>query len=469
MEGRRPSGKPRAVPSPLAGWLRRGPERFPNRPAANPTMDRVPARRQGRMRSMQLRWALLPVLLGLASACENPEPSLLAVDPPQAVSDGDVRLLLLGHGFIPATLLDPHSGRRIATSEGFSVRFGTSGQWVGLSTLDWLSTGILAASLSSRVAQTLPVGSLDVVLTDPRGREAVLPGGFIELGPDFAPPTVTFTRPLPGLDLVAGDTLHASFHVSEPPPTSIAGIAWTAYEKGNERASGTCPVLAGVHESDCAFQFIINPSLGAGDDVRVVAEATDTSANANRAQVEIVLTLAGRPEPQTISPNRGGTAGGTDVLIRGTGFLPGSQATIDGVLLFPDGGIVIDTNTISGHTPAHPAGRAQVAVRSPRGTSNRSIEFAYSPSPLLTAIAPDHGPSSGGTAVSITGSGFDTSTQVYFGATLAAATPLAEMFRQSDTSIVGRTPPGSGTTTVWVLSDTLGVGRLVNGFAWQEP
>lgn len=418
---------------------------------------------------MRFRWALLPVLLGLPSACENPTPSLLAVDPPQAASDTDLRLLLLGEDFIPATLLDPRSGRRIATSDGFSARLGVPGRWVGLSALDWLSTGMLAASLPSSAAQTLPPGRLDVVLTDPRGRQAFLPGGFLELGPDLAPPTIDFTSPPPGSDFVASDTVRGSFHVSEPPPTSIGSMAWTAYERGNQRASGRCLVSPWVRESDCAFQFTISSSLGVGDSVWVVAEATDTSANANRAQAEIRLTLSGRPDPQTISPDRGGTAGGTDVLIRGTGFLPDSQATIDGELLFPNGGIVVDANTISGHTPAHPAGRAQVEVKSPRGTSNRAIEFTYSPPPLVTAVTPDHGPASGGTAVSIAGSGFDSSTRIYFGATLASAVPLADGFRQTDTSIVGRTPPGSGTTTVWVLSDTLGASQLVGGFTWSAP
>ena len=418
---------------------------------------------------MRFRWALLPLLLGLPLACDNPEPSLFAVDPSQGVSDGDLRLLLRGQGFIPATLLDPRSGRRIATSDGFSARLVATDRWVELSALSWLSTETLAASLPSRAARALPVGALDVVITDPRGREATLPGGFVELGPDFAPPTVTFTSPPPGLDFAPGDTLQVAFHVSEPAPTSIGDVAWTAYEKANERAHGRCPVLAGTHESDCAFQLIISPSLAAGDTVLIVAEATDSSLNANRAQVEFQLALRALPEPQTISPDRGGTAGGTDVLIRGTGFLTGCQATVDGELLFPNGGIVVDEHTISGHTPAHPAGQAQVVIRTPRWTSNRTIDFTYAPPPLITAVTPDRGPASGGTAVTIAGSGFDSSTRVYFGATLATAAPLAELFRQSDSSIVGRSPPGSGSTTVWVLSDSLGFSTLPDGFTWSTP
>ena len=418
---------------------------------------------------MRFRWALLPFLLGLPLACENPEPLLFAVDPPQGVSDGDLRLSLLGQDFIPTTLLDPKSGRRIARSDGFSARLGANGQWAELVALDWLSTGLLAASLPSRVARTLPVGRLDVVVTDPRDRETVLRGGFVELGPDITPPAVFFASPTPGSAFAPGDTVRGVFHVSEPAPTSIESIAWTAYERENERAQGRCPVLAGTHESDCAFQFVISPSLAAGDTVRVVAEATDTAVNANRAQAVLVLPLSGRPELETISPYRGGTAGGTDVLIRGSGFLPGSQATIDGELLFPNGGIVVDGNTISGHTPAHAAGRAVVAVRTPQGAANRTLEFTYAPPPAVTAVTPARGPASGGTAVSITGSGFDSSTRVYFGVALASAAPLAEPFLQSEGSIVGRTPPGSGPATVWVMSDTLGFGKLVDGFTWGAP
>ena len=109
-------------------------------------MDRVCACGRVRMRPMRFRWALLPLLLGLPLACDNPEPSLFAVDPSQGVSDGDLRLLLRGQGFIPATLLDPRSGRRIATSDGFSARLVATDRWVELSALSWLSTETLAPS-----------------------------------------------------------------------------------------------------------------------------------------------------------------------------------------------------------------------------------------------------------------------------------------------------------------------------------
>ena len=96
------------------------------------------------------------------------------MQPPQAYSDGDTRLTLLGRDFVPATILDPLSGRRIATSDGFAARIGAAGQWTELSDLDWLSTGALAVSLPSAMAQRLPAAPLDVEITDPRGQVDVL-------------------------------------------------------------------------------------------------------------------------------------------------------------------------------------------------------------------------------------------------------------------------------------------------------
>lgn len=65
--------------------------------------------------------------------------------------------------------------------------------------------------------------------------------------------------------------------------------------------------------------------------------------------------------------------------------------------------------------------------------------------PAVTAVAPGVGPTGGGTAVVITGTGFDAGPQVYFGA--ASATSVAVL---TATRIVAIAPPGSGTVDVTV-------------------
>jgi len=176
-----------------------------------------------------------------------------------------------------------------------------------------------------------------------------------------------------------------------------------------------------------------------------------------------------RSRLDAISPDRGGTAGGTDIVIFGSGFRADSQATIGGELIFPNGGVVIDENTISGHTPPHAAGPATVTVSSPSEADPRPLVFTYLAPPQITGISPASGPADGGTAVSITGTDLGDDTRIYFGASLVGAAPLVDAFRQSDTAIVGRAPAGSGLTTVWASSDLRGFTALVGCYTWRAP
>jgi len=349
------------------------------------------------------------------------------------------------------------------------VRVGTAGQWVELVAVDWLATGALGATLPGATAQRLPAAPLDVEVRDPRGQTTTLPAGFLELGPDHAPPSLAFTSPSPDAPFAAGMLVQGSFHAAEPPPGTITTLAWTAAENDKQRASGGCMVAPGTAAADCGFQFTISPGLVAGDVVRILAEATDGAAIPNPARAILELDLFDRPSLASISPASGGTAGGTDVLVLGTGFLAGSQAMIDGELLFPNGGIVVDENTISGHTPAHAAGTGLVSVRTPLGQANETKLFTYLPPPLIAAVTPEMGPATGGTAVAISGANFGADTRIYFGPALDGAAPLAEQFVQSDTAIIGRAPAGSGTTTVWAFDAALGFTKLVGGFTWSTP
>jgi hypothetical protein len=161
--------------------------------------------------------------------------------------------------------------------------------------------------------------------------------------------------------------------------------------------------------------------------------------------------------------------GGTDIVITGSGFLAGSQAILDGVPLFPDGGIVVDDHTMSGHVPAHAEGATSVNVSTALGDALGALVFTYLPPPLIEIITPNTGAAAGGTAVVLTGKNFTADTQIYFGSTLDSAVPLVQLFLQSDSTIVGRTPTGSGQTTVWAWDEALGFTRLSSGFTWSTP
>jgi hypothetical protein len=182
------------------------------------------------------------------------------------------------------------------------------------------------------------------------------------------------------------------------------------------------------------------------------------------------FTLKDKPAISSMNPETGGTAGGTDVVILGSGFLPGSTATLDDQPLLPDGGIRVSNTMISGYTPAaREAGTPRIVVHTPMGDASAIGLFRYKASPVLLSIWPDHGPPSGGTGVTISGANFGTNMRVYLGATLDEAVALEALVVQGTTSIIGVTPAGSGTTTVWAVDDALGFAKLRDGFTWGTP
>ena len=419
---------------------------------------------------MRFRWTTLTLCASQLWGCENPQPALVGVTPSQGYSDSDVRLTLVGSSFLPATILDPESGRRTAVIDGFHARIGKGATWAELTGLSWQSTGQLEATFPGASADLFAPGYLDVAIEDPRGQTTTLPNAFDELGADVTPPTVEFTSPSTDTPVGAGTVLRGSFHASDAPPGSLSGMAWSYTEAGVVISRATCLLAVPADESDCTFAVTVSKSLRGGEEVRLVAEAFDAPVARNRGEAVLPFTVLAQPLAQTISPASGGTAGGTDVVISGVGFLPGSQVFVDGALLFPDGGIVLDGQTqISGHVPAHEEGVAKVVVRTPIGDAAGDLAFKYLPPPIVEAIAPNVGAAAGGTGVSITGMNFGAGTRIYFGATLDSAVPLADQFLQSDSMIVGHAPMGNGQTTVWAVDEVLGFTRLPNAFSWRAP
>ena len=111
---------------------------------------------------------------------------------------------------------------------------------------------------------------------------------------------------------------------------------------------------------------------------------------------------------------------------------------------------VLSDTRISAVAPAG-TGTADVTVTSPGGTSN-PLPYTRLAAPALTALSPANGPASGGTTLTITGSGLSSTTSVHFGAVAAGYTVL------SDTQLIAVAPPGSGTVgvTVTTLGGTSG-------------
>ncbi len=91
--------------------------------------------------------------------------------------------------------------------------------------------------------------------------------------------------------------------------------------------------------------------------------------------------------------------------------------------------------------------------------------FLAFPAPTVTSIAPNTGPASGGTTVTVTGSGFDSVTIITLG-----GIPLVGQSLSGTSQITGKTPPSATIGAVDVsATNAFGTGTLKGGFTFTNP
>jgi len=166
------------------------------------------------------------------------------------------------------------------------------------------------------------------------------------------------------------------------------------------------------------------------------------------------------PPPPTVTSitlNSGTTLGGTAVTINGANFTGATAVTIGGTAATIV--TVVNATTITATTPAHGPGPASVVVTTPGGTGTGTNLFTYvTPLPAVSGITPDHGTTTGGTSITITGANFTGATAVTIGGvpatgvtvngngTLITATTPAHAMGPASV-VVMTTPGGSSTAT----------------------
>jgi hypothetical protein len=105
---------------------------------------------------------------------------------------------------------------------------------------------------------------------------------------------------------------------------------------------------------------------------------------------------------------------------------------------------VVSNTQISATAPAQGPGTRHIEIVTPggRNVDTTADQFTYlAPVPVVTSISPNTGPTTGGTVVTITGSGFTRATKVLFG--LVPATSFTVV---SDSQISATAPPQAAST-----------------------
>ena len=196
---------------------------------------------------------------------------------------------------------------------------------------------------------------------------------------------------------------------------------------------GTTVTITGANLSDAtAVAFGANQATG----VTVLSPTSITAtAPAGSGSVDVTVTtpsgeslhtLADRftyrlaPTITKLAPKSGPTAGGTTVVINGTELAGATSVSFGGVAASEVKSI--SATQVSAVAPAASVGSVNVTVSTPGGTSAIVTADRYRYTPTIEALTPGHGPVAGGTAVSVSGTGFavgTNTTQVRFGTVLS--------------------------------------------------
>ncbi|MBI1916709.1 MAG: IPT/TIG domain-containing protein [Planctomycetes bacterium] len=198
-----------------------------------------------------------------------------------------------------------------------------------------------------------------------------------------------------------------------------------------------------------------------------VTTAAGTSSSSGASQFTYVSASA--PTVTSVFPGFGPTAGGTQMMLVGTGFTNASQVLFDGSAASTF--TVNDDTHITATAPPHASGTINVQVVTPAGTSDpaNGVAFLYTAiGPAISSLGTTSGPTAGGTVVTINGSNLTGTTGVFFGTTpallfrvvndgqISAVSPLAAPGAVQVTIVTpnGTSPTGTGTTFTFNTGST---------------
>jgi hypothetical protein len=220
------------------------------------------------------------------------------------------------------------------------------------------------------------------------------------------------------------------------------------------------------------------PSGGAG---AVMVTVTDGGGTSNGQSFTYVATPT--ISVSGVVPDSGPAGGGTNVTITGTGFTTLGTTTVSFGTAAATNVVVTGPTTITATSPISPlpnggVGAVNVTVTDVGGTSN-GVAYNYLAGPVVGAsgLNPAYGPDTGGTTVTITGTGLTgidaAGAGVNFGGTCSASngssggTPGTSVTSISDTKATVVTPAHADGLTLVCVTAAGGTTEALEGFTFE--
>lgn len=333
------------------------------------------------------------------------------------------------------------------------------------------------AGLTPNSGLTVGGDSITVNGTNFNGSETVTFGGAAATSVTFVSATsLTVVTPAQAdgvVDVVVTNgngsaTLVDGFTYGSPTPT-ITSIAPT----NGPQSGGTTVGITGTNFTAAdtvtfgglaaAVTFNSSTSLSATTPAQAAGTVDVTVTNVNGTDTLVgAFTYDAPPTIASITPSVGSPVGGTAVTVTGTAFVAGTTVTIGGNVC---SSIVITSATeITCFTPVGLGGPADVVVTNANGSDTIAGGFTYDLPPVITSIDPDAGSPAGGDNVTITGTSFSPTTDVFFD-----GVPATVVVFLGPTSLTATTPAHAAASVDVTVTNENGSDTLTDGYTYLSP
>lgn len=296
----------------------------------------------------------------------------------------------------------------------------------------WNFTGVTSVKFGTKAATYVVNSTEQITATSPSGTTAVTVTVTTSQGASAAGTTTTYTyRAQPIITSItpaAGKTTSGTTVTIKG--QNLTGV--TSVKFGTKAATG-------VHVSSSTTATAIAPS-GSG----VVHVTATSSKGTSTTSTADEYGYGSGPLVYSISTTTVGAAGGTTVTVTGKGFTTASTVKVGTATATRT---YVSTTSLKVKIPAG-TGVAHIVV------SNGSVHSPSIPKdevtyvrPAVTALSLNHGPTSGGQRITVTGSRFTGATKVLFGTKTGTTLTVA-----SSTSLSVTAPAGTSVVDVEVVT-----------------
>jgi hypothetical protein len=309
---------------------------------------------------------------------------------------------------------------------------------------------LISVPTATSITATVPAGTagvVDVTVTTPGGTSAVGPADQFTY---LADPTLTSVSPASG-NWMGGYTVTVT-------GTNLQYV--TSYSDAN----GSLQTVT-MTTTPTSASFVMQPSPWIPNISPICWAMVLGYVGGTTNSVQFCFNAL-PPAISSVTPASGPDAGGTTVTIAGSNFAPDTTVSFGSV---PATSTTVNSRTsLTAVAPPQIDGTVDVTATDSAGTSavNAGDRYAYGNFPVITGLSPAAGRTTGGTAVTITGSSFQPGSTVKFGN--AAATGVVV---NSPTSISAVSPAGAAGDVDVTVTDSVGTSALVpaDQFAYGTP